>query len=75
MQKFKALAVAAGVFVTSASVNAASMLPTGVYTGATGDALDTIKDIMTYLIPLAIGVTIAKAPLGWSKSGTSRAIK
>lgn len=64
-----------GFSLTSVSVQAASLLPTGVYTGVSGDAIDTIKDIMTYLIPLAIGVTIAKAPLGWSKSGTGKAIK
>jgi hypothetical protein len=64
-----------GVLVMTVEAQAASLLPTGVFTGVQGNAVDTITDVMTYLVPLGVAVAVGKAVLGWSKGGTSKALR
>lgn len=68
-------ALAVTGLVTAQSASAASLLPTGVFTDTLTTATDTITDVMLYLVPVAIGVSLGKAVLGWSKGGTKQALR
>jgi hypothetical protein len=59
----------------TAQVHAASYLPAGVFTGVLADAVDTVTDVMLYLVPIGIGVAVAKSVLGWTKGGTTKALR
>lgn len=74
MKQFTNLLLILGAVITSASVQAASALPTGTFTGVQTNATDTITDIMSYAIPIALAVTVGFAVLGWTKKGTKKAL-
>lgn len=73
--KFSQISAAVGVAIFTVEASAASVLPTGVFTGVQTNVTDTITDIMTFLVPVGIAAVTAKAVLGWTKSGTSKAIR
>lgn len=76
MQKFlQNLGVATGVAIFTMEASAASLLPVGVFANVQTDAVDTITAIMTFLVPLGVAVAVGKAVLGWSKGGTSKALR
>jgi len=65
----------AGLTIFSGMASAASLLPEGVFTGVKGDATDTLGAVMLAVIPIGVAVAVGKAALGWSKGGTSKALR